>query len=238
MLHQARRCGRRLEHRAVRREVAAQHRDAAVRRERVVERPDHLGVPVRRLLGSSPRCVWPLTVSASRWSRPRFAQRAHHRRQAAGVVEVLHQEPARRHQVDERRHVAAERVPVVERQRHADAAGDRQQMDDGVGRAADRAVDADRVLEGLARQDLRHAHVLARPSRRCGGRPGAPARSGASRRPGSRRCRGSDRPSASTMTAIVEAVPMRCRCPAERDMQASASMNCLQAHRAGLAPPR
>ena len=79
-----------------------------------------------------------------------LADLADHHRQAARVVEVLHQVLARRHQVDEAGHVAAEPVPVVERQLDADAAGDREQVHDGVGRAADRAVDHDRVLERLA----------------------------------------------------------------------------------------
>ena len=48
-LQQVRRRGRRLDDRAVRREVAAQHRDAGVRLERLVERLDHLAVPARRV---------------------------------------------------------------------------------------------------------------------------------------------------------------------------------------------
>jgi hypothetical protein len=41
-------------------------------------------------------------------------------------------------------------VPVVERQVDADTAGDGEQVDDGVGRAADGAIDADGILEGGA----------------------------------------------------------------------------------------
>ena len=41
------------------------------------------------------------------------------------------------------------------------APGDREQVDDRVGRAADRAVDHDRVLERLLGQDLRHPQILA-----------------------------------------------------------------------------
>ena len=71
--------------------------------------------------------VQPLTVIALAVEQSVLEQRTQHRRQAAGVVEVLHEEAARGHQVDERRHVAAEAVPVVERQRHAQPAGNRDQ---------------------------------------------------------------------------------------------------------------
>src|SRR5581483_1694048 len=77
-----------------------------------------------------------------------------------GIVELLHQEASGRHQVDDGRHAAADPVPVVEVDRHADAAGERQQVDDGVGRAADGGIDPDRVLEVLPGQDLRHDEVL------------------------------------------------------------------------------
>ena len=54
-------------------------------------------------------------------------------------------------------------------ERHADAPGDRQQVHHGVGRAADRGVGPDRVLERLAREDLRQHAGLRAPSRRCAG---------------------------------------------------------------------
>ncbi len=59
-----------------------------------------------------------------------------------------------------RRHVAAEIVPVLQRERHARPAGDGEQVQDGVGRAADRAVHPDGVLERGARQELRDPDVL------------------------------------------------------------------------------
>ena len=84
-----------------------------------------------------------------------------HHRQATGVVEVFHQVFARRHQVDEERLFAAEAVEVFQFQRHADAPGNRQQVDDEVGRSADGGVDHDGVLEGLPCEDFREAQVLA-----------------------------------------------------------------------------
>jgi len=58
--------------------------------------------------------VLPLTVSASRCRRLFSPQLPQHGRQAAGVIEILHQVLARGHQIDERMHAAAEPVEVVE----------------------------------------------------------------------------------------------------------------------------
>jgi len=65
------------------------------------------------------------------------------------VVEVLHQVLARRLQVDQPRYAAGPLVDVVQGQFDPDAAGDRQQLDDEVRRAADRRVRPDRVREGV-----------------------------------------------------------------------------------------
>ena len=102
---------------------------------------------------------------------------------------------------------------------------DRDQVDDRVGRAADRGVDADRVLERLAREDLRQPQVLVRPSRRCAGPPCARARCAARRPPGSRRCPAGRRRAPRPCDAIVDAVPIVMQWPCERCMQLSASWN-------------
>ena len=68
MLHQRRRCSRRLDHRAVGREIAAQHRDARVRLERIGERSNHALVPSSRTaarLYCFPTACVPFAVSAS-----------------------------------------------------------------------------------------------------------------------------------------------------------------------------
>ena len=52
-------------------------------------------------------------------------------------------------------------IPVLQRQRHAQATGERQQVDHRIGRAADGGIGADGVGEGGAREHLRHAQVLA-----------------------------------------------------------------------------
>ena len=154
-----------------------------------------------------------------------LAQAAQHGRQAAGVVELLHQEAARGHQVHDGRHAAAEAGPVLQFQRHADAPGDRLQVDHGVGRAADRGVDPDRVLERRAGQDLRQRQSLAHHLARCACPTSAPARSGARRRPGSRRCAAARRPAPRPCRPWSRPCPWCCRCRPNATCRASADRN-------------
>ncbi|MNV74486.1 hypothetical protein D3C71_1677080 [compost metagenome] len=99
-----------------------------------------------------------------------LAQAAQHGGQAARVVELFHQEAARGLQVHQRGRATANARPVLQVQLHADAARDGLQVDDRVGRAANRRVGADSVLEGFARENfgecepfVRHLHnALAR----------------------------------------------------------------------------
>ena len=111
----------------------------------------------------------------------------HHRRQPARVEEVLHQETARRLQVDEPRRRAAEVVEQLQRQVDADATRIGDQVEDRVRRTGDRVQDADRVLERLPGEDVARLDVALdeiddRPSRLLG-----EVTCGASRRPGSPR---------------------------------------------------
>ncbi len=72
-----------------------------------------------------------------------------HRRHAAGVVIILAEIFARRLQVHQQRDVVADRLPVVVVELDAEMAGDGVEVDRRVGRAADRRIDDDGVLEGL-----------------------------------------------------------------------------------------
>ena len=159
MFHQLRGRGGRLDHRALRNEVAAQNRDAALFLERLLDREDHLRVPV---LGGLD--VVPDGIAAYRQrvlvQQAGLAEFAQHHRQPAGVIEIFHQIFAGGHQVHEARQFAAQPIPIVQRQFHADAARECKQVHDRVGRTADGAVDADCVLERLLGQDFRHAHVF------------------------------------------------------------------------------
>jgi len=54
----------------------------------------------------------------------------------------------------------AELLPVVDVEFHADMAGQRVDVDRGVGRAADRRIDDDAVFECLSRQDVGRLQIL------------------------------------------------------------------------------
>ena len=82
------------------------------------------------------------------------------RRNAAGAVIFFAKVFAGGLHVDEQRHLVPDRLPILDRERHADVAGDGVDVDRRVGRAANGAVDDDRVLERLARQDVRRLQVL------------------------------------------------------------------------------
>jgi hypothetical protein len=73
---------------------------------------------------------------------------------AAGVEEVLHQVPAGGADVGEDRNLARQLIEALQGERDAGPAGDRDQMDHGVGRAAHRQVAADRVVDRRGREDV------------------------------------------------------------------------------------
>ena len=83
-----------------------------------------------------------------------------HRRHAAGAMELLAEILAGRLHVDEQGHVVAHLLPLADVELDADVAGDGVDVDRGVGRAADGAVDHDRVLERLPSQDVGRLEVL------------------------------------------------------------------------------
>ena len=185
VLHQRGRRRGRLDDRPVGTEIAAQHRDAGVALEGLLEAVDHIGVPARRVLVVLPErlavhreCIFVEKVI--------LAKLADHRRQPARVVKILHQVLARRHQVRKRMHAAAEAVEVLHLEIDADPPRDRDEVDHRVGGAADRREHTDGILERLPGEDLRkdelvlhhfddapsrHAreHVPARIDRRDGG---------------------------------------------------------------------
>ena len=83
-----------------------------------------------------------------------------HRRHATGAVERLAEMPARRLHVDEQRHVVAVALPVADVEVDAYMAGDGVDVDRRVGRAAERGVDDNGVLEGPPGHDRRGTDVL------------------------------------------------------------------------------
>ena len=79
-------------------------------------------------------------------------QFAHHGRHAAGAVIFLAEIEAGGLHVHQQRNVVAVLLPVVDRKLDADVTGQRVDVDRRVGRAADRRIDGDAVLERFARQ--------------------------------------------------------------------------------------
>ena len=102
--------------------------------------------------------VWPLTVRQPVLQQ--VGHLPHQAEQAAGVVEVLHQELPRRTDVGEERRAPRQRVEAVEIERRPGAAGHRNQMNDRVGRSAECHGRRDGVLEGRGRQDLARPQIL------------------------------------------------------------------------------
>ncbi len=157
MLHQMRRCRRRLHHGTVRREIAVQHGDTCLGLEWVVLGANDLAVVARRgldVLSHRP------AVDGQRIEVEKRGDLAQHGRQAARVIEILHEVFARGLQVHEAGHVRGEPIEILEREGDADAASECEQVDHRVRRAADRCIRANCILEGGARQHLRHAQIL------------------------------------------------------------------------------
>ena len=87
-------------------------------------------------------------------------QFAHHRRHAAGAVIFLAEIEAGRLHVHQQRDVVAVLLPVVDRELDADMPRQRVDMDRRIGRAADRRIHHDAVLERLAGQDVGRLQIL------------------------------------------------------------------------------
>ena len=131
-----------------------------------------------------------------------------HDRHAADAVEVAHVELAARLHVGDVRDLGGDAVEVVELELDAGLVGDGQQVEHGVGRAAERRGDGDGVLErllghDLPRRDAEAEHVddgLAGAARR---RP-----RGGRRSPAATPSRAATCPIASAIELIVLAVNM------------------------------
>ena len=90
---------------------------------------------------------------------PSSEKEAEDRRSAADVVQVLHHVLPARLEVSEKWDPVAHVLEIVERQRNVDGARHRDQMQHGVGRAAERHDGHHRVFEGLPRHDVARLDV-------------------------------------------------------------------------------
>ncbi len=91
--------------------------------------------------------------------KPRREQLAHDGRHAARPEEALTQIFSGGLHVHQQRQVEAHRLPVLHRKLDTRMPRDGLQMRRRVGRAADGRIDADRILEGLPREDVRGLQV-------------------------------------------------------------------------------
>ena len=141
-------------------QVAFEIEEAGFLHQRVGDRPDHLLVHVLHadaVLADRP------AIDGDRLGmrqQPALDQFGHDRRYAAGMVVILAEIFARRLQVDEKRYLVADRLPVVIVQCDAEMTGDGVEVDRRVGGAADGRVDDDGVLERLAGHDVGRLQVL------------------------------------------------------------------------------
>ncbi len=157
MLVQALLGRRRLHDAAARRQIAAQHRGGAVAVDRIVERLDDVGVVDRGV-----RDVFGERLAGDRHLRgiEHAAQLHHQRPEAAGIVEILHQESAGRPHIGDHRHLARNLVEAVHVERNAGAARHGDEMDDAVGRAGHRHVHLDGVVDRGLGDDLVRRQVV------------------------------------------------------------------------------
>ena len=93
MLHQMRRGGRGLEHRAVGRKIAAQHGHAAVLHQRLVKGTNDFLVPIGRIFAVFPN-GFSIYGESILVDHAMLSQRADHRGHAAGIIEIFHQKAA------------------------------------------------------------------------------------------------------------------------------------------------
>ena len=146
---------------AVGREVAAQDGEAAGGLERRLDRHDHR--LARRLDGLvcdlAHRAA--VDVAGARVHEVALAKLTGDQGHAAGVEHVRRDELAARLQAGHDRGAGGDLVELVDREGDVELAGDREQMQHAVGRAAARRHRRGRVLDRLAGDDVRGADVVA-----------------------------------------------------------------------------
>src|SRR5262249_55809657 len=150
-----------LDHAPLRSQVPLEDDEAALRAERVRERPHHF------LAGSLLRGGALLLQGAAGDGQRRpvrvatFYQAPGQHRDAAGAVQLRSSEPPARLQVAQKRRAPRDAVEIVQGQVDAHLARQRDQVQDSVRRAARRGYRSGCVLEGSPGQDLRGPEVRA-----------------------------------------------------------------------------
>ena len=150
-----------LGHRAVRRQRSPQDADVADRVDRILDRTNHV------LAGREPGQVGQVLRQRLAGDRQAVAvqvavleQILHHGRRSAHAMQVFLHVAAAGPKIGQIGHAIAEGLEIVDRQRHADRPGHGDQVQHGVGRSAQGHDDRQRVLEGLAGEDVQRLDVL------------------------------------------------------------------------------
>ena len=127
--------------------------------QRLGERPDHAAIdPVRLALEARTQR---LTRHRRRLQVQQRLELAQHRAEPAGREQVLHVVRPGGLEVDQHRRPVAQLIEALQRHLDAGAAGDRGEMQDAVGRAADREQHAERILDRSGRHDLTRRRAAA-----------------------------------------------------------------------------
>ncbi|QEM44368.1 hypothetical protein FZ046_05850 [Mycolicibacterium grossiae] len=153
---------RRLHHRTLGRQRPVQDRDAAGGVDRVVHRPQHLAVRIRRLdVGEVLGHRLPRHGQAVAVQQTGVEQRLHHDGDAADLVDVLHHVPAEGLDVGQVRDALADAGEVLEAQLDVGLPRDGEQVQHRVGGAAERHHHGDGVLERLLGEDVARGDAAA-----------------------------------------------------------------------------
>jgi hypothetical protein len=152
VLQQFRARRRMLDDGAARRQIAMQHGHGTFRLDRIGARADR--ILSRHLLGLRHDVAQGFAGDGPGIEIEQLTQLRHQFGNAAGMMEMLHVVVARWFQVDQNRHLAAEPVEGFEIDLVRRTVGDRSQMDQPVGRAADRLQHHLRVAKGAFRQQF------------------------------------------------------------------------------------
>src|ERR1700730_17054404 len=127
MLHEVRARGRRLDHSPIRSEIAVKNCDPRAGFEWSCEGVDYIGIPAGSLRDIFPN-VFSIDGQRVTMEHSRFTELAKNTRDPSRIVEIFHQVFAGRLNVDETRQAGTDPVEIVESERHADPAGDRDQV--------------------------------------------------------------------------------------------------------------
>ena len=149
--------GARLEQRAIRADVAFEDPDAGRLADRISDVAYDIGIVDLRLpnrVAQTPalhrRCIQMQVIGQLR----------HQRGQPPGIVKLLHEEPAGRHEIGDVGNAPAEAIEVFQCQFDAGAPRQCEEMDDRIGGPADRRVDSNGILEGFPREKVREPQVF------------------------------------------------------------------------------